>query len=168
MLMENFADVYKKLKESVAFQNFSQEDYVLAHGFVQLDEQGNSSKPWHIGYYSPSKDNLAIFSAPSFTLTFDQAFKDGGTISELKYLDSFQSTDDIIQVVRDRVQEAYPRELPYTYIVILQMVEQQPRYNITYISKSFKMLNFQIDPLSGAIMKEQVSSVMDLKASQDQ
>ena len=166
--MENFSEVYGKLQETQAYKSFRQEhsDYTLAHGFVQLDANEKPSKPWHIGFYSPKKDDLAIFTSPDFALSFDKAFKDGGKINELKVLPGFQPTQEVLAGVKDHLQKNYPVEKPFTYLIILQMIDGNPRYNITIVTQAFKMLNFQVDPLTATIVQEKVQSVMDLKAEE--
>lgn len=166
--MENFSDVYAKLQETDAYKHFLEEhsDYTLAHGFVQLDANEKPSKPWHIGFYSPKKDDLAIFTSPDFALSFDKAFKDGGKIHGLELMPGFQPTVEVLAGVKEHLQKNYPVEQAFTYLIILQMIDGNPRYNITIVTKAFKMLNFQIDPLTATIVQENVQSVMDLKAEE--
>jgi hypothetical protein len=167
-MVDNFRDVYARLQDTVAYTTFKKEkpEYVLAHGFLQLDANAKVSKPWHVGFYSPKQDDLAIFTSPDFGLSFDKAFKDGGTIAPLQWMESFKTTEEVFAVVREQLKNAHPQELPFTYLFILQTIDAQPRYNVTVVTQSFKMLNFLIDPLTATVVKETAQSVMDLKASE--
>lgn len=164
--MQNFKDIYEQLQASEHFKSFDQGDYYLAHGFVQLNANGGVSKPWHIGFYSPSKDDLAIFTSPNFELAFDKAFKESGVIAKLPFDQNFVPTKEVYEKVLAKIREDYSEQIPFTYIIILQMVDQKPVYNITVVTQAFQMLTFHLDAQTAEFLKEKRSSVMDLKSNE--
>lgn len=166
-MIEDFAKIYEKLVDSDAYKQFQRdhEGYYLAHGFVQLDNKYEAAKDWQLGFYSIEKDNLAVFetNTPKL-LSFDEAFKDGGTISELKFdKDKFVTTQFALEYGKNLLAEKYKGELVMNVIVILQVIGEQPTYNLTFITQAFSMITIHVDALSGEIKKEVKNSVLDLK-----
>ena len=108
-MVEDFKEIHEKLVKSDAFSSFQEENkgYYLAHGFVQLDSKDGVAKDWQVGLYSPKKDNLAVFETnPPEFISFDEAFKEGGIINELKY-DSkiFLSTNNCLEKAKNILKE---------------------------------------------------------------
>lgn len=167
LYMIDFKTVWQDLQEKDSFQTFCKErgDYYLAHGFLQLTPQGTPSKPWQIGLYSPEKDDLALFTAPDFQLHHDKAFKDGGIIQQLTFSDSFLSTESVYERIQTFLSQEYSHEAVQTTLLILQVIDQTPVYNCTVVTQSFKMITLHFDVFSGEILHKNISSVLDLKAT---
>jgi hypothetical protein len=166
-MVTNFSQVYDKLVNSDAYKTFLKKNkgYYLAHGFVQLDNKYKAAKDWQIGFYSVEKDNLAVFDTnPPKHLSFDEAFKEGGIISELKFdPKTFLSTTEVLEKGKTILMEKYKGELVMNVIVILQVIGEKPVYNFTFITQAFSMITIHINAISGEIIKEVKSSVLDLK-----
>ena len=168
--MKDFGDVYKELLDSDMYGKFVKEHkgYELAHGFVQLDEKYEVVKPWQLGFYSEEKDNLAVFSTePLAFIDFEEAFKKEGTIPKLDYMNQFTKTSEIIDIVKKQLSKNYPSELVMNLIVVLQMIDKLPMYNITAVTRAFSMINFRVDALTGSVITEKKQSIMDLKQKDD-
>ena len=59
----------------------------------------------------------------------------------------------------------YKQETPFKIITILQKLDIGQVYNITYVTQSFKVLNFKIDSSNGKVLKKSLKSIMEFKAS---
>ncbi|MFH1324951.1 MAG: PepSY domain-containing protein, partial [Nanoarchaeota archaeon] len=59
----------------------------------------------------------------------------------------------------------YKQETPSKIITILQKLNMGQVYNITYVTQSFKILNFKIDAVNGKVLKTKLENIMDFKAS---
>jgi hypothetical protein len=166
-MVEDFKEIHEKLVKSDAFSSFQEENkgYYLAHGFVQLGSKDGAAKDWQVGLYSPKKDNLAVFDTnPPEFLSFDEAFKEGGIINELKYdPKTFLTTADCLAKAKTVLKEKYKGEITMSTIVILQMINKLPTYNFTFITQAFSMISIHVNALSGEITKEVKNSVLDLK-----
>lgn len=164
--MKDFGEVYNELIDSDVYEKFYKEhtDYKLAHGFIQLNGKFEEDKPWQLGFYSETKDNLAVFSTkPLAFVSFEEAFKQEGKIAELDYNDKFTKTHEVVDIVKSELKKNHPSEILLNLIVILQTVDKLPIYNITAVTQSFAMINFRIDALTGSVIKEKKQSIMDLK-----
>jgi len=166
-MVEDFKEIHEKLVKSDAYNKFQKENkgYYLAHGFVQLDSKYNASKDWQVGFYSKDNDNLAIFETkpPEFA-SFDDAFKEGGIINELKYdSEKFLSTNECLDKAKKILEEKYKGEITMNVILILQVINNNPTYNLTFITQAFSMITIHVNALTGEITKEVKNSVLDLK-----
>ena len=167
IMVDDFSEIYAKVVSSTDYVQFKEKHkgYVLAHGFVQLNKKFEVEKPWQLGFYSKENDNLAIFETnPVKHLSFDEAFKDGGTIDELKFdPKTFKSTKDVLEIAKINLNEKHKGELVMNVIMILQSINSKPVYNMTFITQTFSMITMHVDALSGDIIKETKSSILDLK-----
>ena len=166
-MVEDFKEIHEKLVKSDAYSKFQEENkgYYLAHGFVQLDSKYNAAKDWQVGFYSKENDNLAVFETnpPEFA-SFDEAFKEGGVISELKYdSEKFLRTTECLEKAKNLLTEKYIGEITMSVILILQVINNNPTYNLTFITQAFSMITIHVNALSGEITKEVKNSVLDLK-----
>jgi len=166
-MTQDFAQAIHNLEESDAFKDFKKEhtSYHLVHGFLQLDKDGTPANPWQIGFYSNKKDNLGVFSTePAKFLNFEDAFKEGGVISELVFdKEVFVSTTDAINQVKTLVAKDYPSEQTLSYILVLQVIDKKPVYNITAITVAFSMITVRIHATTGEMLTCTKRSVLDLK-----
>lgn len=164
-MTKEFQEVLEQVRNSEEYKKFSKvyNDYYLAHGFIQLDKEFNQAKEWQIGFYSLTNDNLAVFeTSPIKQLPLEEAFKDGGTISELKDSKKFISTKEAIEKVKIILDEKHSHEIPNSFLLILQTINNIPIYNITAITSAFSMISTHINAITGEIVKENKSSVLDL------
>lgn len=165
----DFGLAWEELQASPQFETFNKDhtSYYLAHGFLQLDKEGNASKAWQIGFYSKEKDNLGVFStSPVEFINFEDAFKEKGIISKLVFdKEVFIKTTDAVSTVKKILAADYSNEQARNYIIILQVIDDKPVYNITVITAAFSMITFQIHATSGSVLKQEKRSVLDLKKS---
>lgn len=166
-MVENFQDVMKKITKSKTYQTFKEDNpkYYMAHGFVQLDSEWNESKEWQLGLYSKANDNIAIFTKNPVKLQgYEKAFKeDGKIIEELKHIDKVKDVDTVLTTVKSHIEQTYPDERVRTTIVILQMIEGKPMFNITTVTESFTMIITKVDAQTADIVSSDKRSVLDLK-----
>lgn len=164
-MVRDFVDAVSEIMDSPEYEKFSKDHpkYYLAHGFTQLDQNYSQTKEWQIGFYSVRNDNLGVFDTnPAVLLPFEEAFKDGGTIDELKQHMEFIPTSQAIETVKNLLNEKHSHEIPNSFLIIVQMIKGVPTYNITAITMAFSMLITHINALTGEIIKESKSSVLNL------
>lgn len=151
------SDKYKEFHENYP-------DYYLAHCFAQLDKDGNESKQWQIGFYSPEKDNLATFVVNPAVKRgeFEDAFKEGGVISRLHF-ENIIEAKQAIDIVHELINKEYKGELVNSFIIIIQTVDEKAVYNITAITMAFAMITIKIDATDGKILDHKKRSILDLR-----
>jgi len=163
-VMKEFSEIYETVIQDKAYETFSKQhsDYYVAHGFIQLDAHYKPSTPWQIGFYSKTKDNIAVFDTNPVTLKgIEEAFKDGGIIDELTL--PVIPTTQAIKTIQALLASDYSTEQVTSIILIVQAVAQQAIYNITIITKTFSMIITRIDATTGELLSHNKRSVLDLK-----
>lgn len=158
--------IYESEKYKEFHNNYP--DYYLAHCFVQLDKDGNESKQWQFGFYSPEKDNLATFFIEPAVKRgeFEEAFKEGGIISRL-HTEELLESDKALDIVHETIDKEYKGELVNNYIFILQTVDEKPTYNVTAITASFAMITIKIDGVSGEVKDHKKRSILELRKDEE-
>ena len=164
-MVDEFKQVVELLEKSEVFKNFLEEykGYHLAHGFIQLNPEFSEKTPWQIGYYSEEKDNLAIFETkPLKLLPFEKAFKKDGTIDELKKEDLL-SSENILKKLALHLQKKYSTYIPNSHMLIVEVINKVPVFNVTTITSSFHMINTRFDAKTGEIILDELRSILDLR-----
>ncbi len=165
-MLKDFKEQYEELEKTKEFTEFKQTNpnYYLAHGFAQLNNKFEPTKDWQIGYYSKENDHLAIFDMNDLKEPqFDEAFKDGGVIDELKVEEEQISVHQALEKSKSLLEEKYLGELIMNVLVIFQTINNEPTYNLTFITQTFAMITLHISAKTGDVVKEIKNSVLDLK-----
>lgn len=165
-MINDFKKIIDELINSKEYSDFKikNKDYYLAHGFVQLNANFTLKSNWQIGFYSPKKDNLAVFETnPIKLLPFEKAFKKDGEISELKNIQNLKTTNEILELLKIHHKKKYLSQIPSSYLIIVQIIENIPVYNITTITTSFSMINIRFNALTGEIILDECRSILDLR-----
>jgi hypothetical protein len=87
---------------------------------------------------------------------------------KIKKLDRENIKIDITEALQtaEKIQTTeYKNESPSKIITILQKIDIGQIYNITYVTQSFKVLNFKVDSSTRKLLKKSLKSIMDFKAS---
>jgi hypothetical protein len=158
----------EKVSSSDAFKNElgSENDYYLAHLFLQLDKDFKATNNCQIGFYSVKNDNLGMFEISKGNVSFmgfEEAFKDGGIIQKL----TISNEDVCFQTAKESIialcKEKYPAEIINNFLVIAQNIKEKNVLNCTAICLSFAMISMHIDMDSKEIIFEEKNSILDLK-----
>lgn len=164
-MIDDFLKVLELLENSEQFKQFKEKhkEYYLAHGFIQLDENLNEKSCWQIGYYSKENDNLAIFDLkPINLLPFEKAFKKEGIISKLE-TKNIVPTNEVLKKIAKHLQLNYKQYIPNSYLLIIQVINDVPVFNITAITTSFHMINIRLNAITLEIILNEIKSILDLR-----
>ena len=159
-------DILKRLEKSKEFKEWKEKNKnsFLAHVFKMLDDANIDD--WQIGYYNKD-DTLTSFILTPNEIKIaetDSIFKKPE--AKIKRLDKEKIKIDItgaLQTAEKTQVTEYKAETPYKIITILQTLDIGQVYNITYVTQSFKVLNFKIDASNGKVLKKKLESIMDFK-----
>jgi len=161
-------DVLKRLEGSSEFKEWKKKnkDSFLAHVFKMLDEANKND--WQIGYYNKD-DTITTFILTPRGINIaetENIFK--RPEAKVKRLEKEKIKIDITKALEkaEKIQtKEYKQEMPFKIITILQRLDIGQVYNITYITQSFKVLNFKIDSSSGKVLKKSLKPIMEFKTS---
>jgi len=165
-MVSEFQDTVEKLYKSENYKDFQKKykEYYIVHGFVQLNKDFSEKSNWQIGFYSKQKDNLAIFDSNPFKLIdFEEAFKEDGTIAELKKFETFLKTQQILDLLKTHLSTKYMSQIPTSFLIIVQIIDKLPVYNVTTITEAFSMINTRFDAKTGKIILDEIRSILDLR-----
>ena len=161
-------NIINKLKESKEFKEWGEKNKgsFLAHVFKMLDDANRDD--WQIGFYNKD-DTITTFVIANNEVKIantENIFK--RPEAKIRKLDEEKIKIDITNALetaeKTQVKE-YKQEEPMKIITILQSLDIGQVYNITYVTKTFKVLNFKIDSSNGKVLKKTLKSIMDFKAS---
>lgn len=164
-MVQEFSEALKEVHESKKYKEFAKNhsDYYLAHGFTQLDKNGEHAKSWSIGFYSPEKDNIVSFTTNPITkLPPEEAFKKEGTIAKLDQ-EGLITTTKAFEILSTLITKEYPQEVVNNYIFILQVIEGQAMFNVTAVTLQFNMITIRVDAQKGDVLMHKKRSILDLK-----
>lgn len=152
-------DEYKKLKVEFEFKKFLRDnsDYYLVHVLVPETLEG-----LEFGFFSPKKDRIVVFKTnPFFKGEEEEVFKEGKAISRLDIDVLKVNYLDAESVVKKICEKDYSSEEIKKRIVLLQVIEV-PVWNITLICKSMNIINIRVDALSGEVIRNNKSSLLNM------
>ena len=140
----------------------------LVHCFLMLDIGTELDEAeWQIGYYDKDIDKVTTFViGKKITKNPEsEAFKEEHkTINELKKQDIQQRADKILYKLQEFIEEKYPNQPIAKRILLLQNLDEYgPVWNITIVTSSFNTLSVKIDPKTADIIEHHLSSLFDLR-----
>jgi len=153
-------EIKEALESSVLFKEWIKEnaDYYLVHLFFMTD------MPPQIGYFSKKTDMIITFDVNKKIKMNEPSavFKEKQSIDSLD-LDkvSLDRTDAMKRFTKLR-DEKYPAEKLKKEIMVLQVIDGKPVYNITYFTETFKTLNVKLDASSGEILSDDLASLISM------
>ncbi len=159
-------EIIKRLKEDEGFKKWKRghKNSFLAHVFKMLDDANKGD--WQIGFYNED-DTITTFLLTENEIKMikpTQIFKKPG--AKILKIDENRIRIDIckaLEIAEKTQVKEYEGESPIKIITILQRLDIGLVYNITYITQSFKILNFKIDANNGKILKKTLESIVDFK-----
>jgi uncharacterized membrane protein YkoI len=143
------------VEQSALFKEWKKQypDSYLVHFFVMNDKI-------QIGYYDKKSDTITTFLlGDEITKTVDaEIFKEHKTIPPLNLNNVSISLHKAKEIVKNLMKK-YPDPITKE-ITILQTIEKEPVYNMTFITSTFKMLNIKLNAKTGELLKEEMQSLM--------
>ncbi len=160
----NLFQAVEFVESSDVFKDFLKDnpDYYLVHLFTSV--VNGVRDPWQVGYYSKDADKIVVFTASdSVTVSKpEDVFKESGVVAPLDLSSVKVSFDDAKSVVDSFLASNFYSDKPLRFIVILQVVDSLPVWNITVVSHSLKMINVRVNASSGEIVSSSHHSLMSL------
>ena len=161
-------DLIKRLEESKEFKDWKEKnkDSFLAHIFKMLDDANKDD--WQIGFYNKDDTMTTFIITPADIKIAETENIFKKPEAKIQKLDLEKVKVDITKSLEtaEKIQTTeYKQETPFKIITILQKLDLGQVYNITYVTQTFKVLNFKIDAKNGKVLKKKLQTIMDFKAS---
>lgn len=161
----DFHQALEILEKSSVFRDWKKEHHAasLVHFFWMPPEN------LHIGYYETAPDMLTSFIlSEKITKKEDtEIFKEQSSIPSLAMEKVTMKLSEALEKAAAQQKEKYPHDAVSKQIVFLQTIEEQPVYNITFVTETFKLLHIFIHATTGAILRETLQPLFDLVAVDD-
>ena len=158
----------EKLEANPEFLEWKKEnkDSFLSYAFTVLEK--DAQPEWQIGYYDRKKDRITSFTFRGSGIAIqpdEEVFKkEDADVAKLDMKKVKVPLDKAMSYADEFRQKKFSGEEPIKIIAILQNIPKLSIvWNMTYITKSFKMLNMKIDACSGKVVNYDMSSLMDLR-----
>jgi hypothetical protein len=161
-------DLIKRLEEGKEFKDWKEKnkDSFLAHIFKMLDDANKDD--WQIGFYNKDDTMTTFIITPADIKIAETENIFKKPEAKIQKLDLEKVEVDITKALEtaEKIQTTeYKQETPFKIITILQKLDLGQVYNITYVTQTFKVLNFKIDSNNGKVLKKTLQTIMDFKAS---
>ena len=154
---------HQELENCTLFQEWKHEHPTayLVHFFCINEDEVQ------IAYYEQEQDAITTFTlGKTFTKTVDKEI-----LKEHKHIPTLHI--EKVGITEDGAKEAalslqkqkYSGDQITKQIIVLQTIDNEAIYNMTFVTMTFKMWNVRVNAMSGKIIFEQMRSLMDLAAT---
>lgn len=163
--MNQLLDTIKKVEATPEYSSFHAKDpeAFLAHVFLMEDDPSSIGE-FQVGYYNPSLKLMTTFMVRDGAITVMpdlEVFQRPG--SEILPLDPAIVRFDEKQMMEKASaiqKEIYPGNVIIKHIFILQNLSIGQVFNISLITRAFKVINLKFDALTGVLMKHHMDSLL--------
>jgi len=159
----DFHEVLAKLTNHTIFKDWNKghKESFLAHGFMMLDEENKDI--WQIGFYNPESSKMTTFIVgKTIEHTAEQeVLESGAPIEKLPVEEVKVLPEKALALAKDLLKKEFAKEIPIKEFFIIQHIDKQTMFNITYFTQSFKTVNIKIDARSGEVVSKNIQALMD-------
>jgi len=157
-------DLIERVHSSNEFELWEKDHlgFYLAHVFVMQDEANAGT--YQIGYYNSEKDKMVTFivTPDRIDITQEQdVMKAKQTIAELDVEKVKINIEDAIKKGKECREEHYKNEIVMKSFFIIQELDGEPVFNITYLTPSFKTINIKIHANDGKVVKHTIGVIAE-------
>jgi len=165
-------EILKVLEQSDEFRKWRKQDsksYLCHFFFMFGNDPLSKDSPVQVGYYHPEHDRIITFlvdhAEKQVKMTEESEIfkKPDAKVQELKMgsvkLDIGDAMESGIRIQKSE----YKNEEPMKTIIVLQKLDKNIVWNVTYITKTMNTLNLKIDAANGKVVDKRLVSLMDFK-----
>ncbi len=168
MLKKLYVDL-EKLEIHKKFAEFIKKNkgaYFVSAFFMSNDIEAKDVE-WQIDYYSPEKHKITSFTFSKCSLETkedQEVFQNNHAELKELNLDKVKiDFDKAIGIIEELRKKKYPSERANKIIVLLQDINDECLWNITYLTTSFNIWNVKVGAADGKIKSEKLESVIQFK-----
>ena len=155
-------EVLQTIREIETSDEFSRwkdvnEDAYLTSAFTMFSE--GQKKEWLIGYYNEKSQKITTF-APNNQRT-EEVFKKEEHIPKLKVIEVKINEEQAVEAAKGILQNNYKGDTSQRTILVLQKLDVEPLWNITFITHALKVINIKVSAVTGKGLGHNASNVSD-------
>lgn len=120
---------------------------------------------WQFDFLNINNDKVTSFKIDSGVVSSEESDifrKEKNEIKELKLYDIKIDLDNAEDLIKKLIDSDYKNEEIQKKIIILQVIDE-PAWNITYITKSFNVLNVKINAINGKIINHSMENLLNFR-----
>lgn len=152
-----FKVALEKLLDSKEFQDWNKDEY-LTHGF-KVDNG------WELGFYNKDTDKITTFTVTDSIYKGEEqeVFKESGTVRELNPEMISMTLAEIENISKGILEIKYNTPIVLKKIIIIQNIEGNHVYNVTFVTNAFKTINIKIDADTGKVISDKEVNLMQFQ-----
>ncbi|MEM4267509.1 MAG: hypothetical protein QXK37_01625 [Candidatus Woesearchaeota archaeon] len=158
-------DIVEQVEKSQTYTSWEgRENFYLVHLFYMTGHN------WQVGYYNKGTGRIVTFEANGGVKRLEESdvFQDSPLpLSRLNVESVKIDYKDAVEKAKIVAEKHFPHEHIDKEIAVLQETKQGVLYNITFLTRSFKMLNIKIDADKSEVLHYELHSLMDMTRKED-
>ncbi len=168
-MLNNIKDAVATIKEKEKFIKYKEEnpESYLTSAFSMVEYERMDDAFWQLDFYSPKTKKITSFVLhEKIEVKEEQDIfqKEKNDLMALDLKSIKINFREAIDTINEFIDNKYSGESPSKIIVILQATDNKPVWNITYLTKSFNILNIKLNAEDGTIIADKLESVLKFKA----
>lgn len=140
----------------------------LSHALNIIDN--HTFTEWQLGYFQPKTQKITVFEIGE-TITIspesDVFKKEETTVKPLNIASVKIDITQVLETANNLKQSKYPQILTQKIIIILQNIDLGQLWNITFVSKTFEVLNMKISAENGKVLSHELKPLFEFKSTKD-
>jgi len=165
--MEELKKLVKDLEVSKEFKSFKKENSDAYLSSCVVTVKGKTSNEWQINYYLPEKNKITTFvmKNPLEIINEQDIFqKEKKEVKELEFKDIKINMKKALELLENFRKKKYKAEFPGEVIVVLQVLERCPIWNLTMLTATLKVLNVKLSAVDGEVLSDTIESFLQHRA----
>ncbi len=165
--MEELKKLVKDLESAKEFKSFKKENPESYLASCVVTVKGKTSNEWQINYYLPEKSKMTTFvmKEPLQVINEQDIFqKEKKEVKELEFKDVKVNMKKALELLESFMKKKYKVEFPGETIVVLQVLEEGPVWNLTILTATLKVLNIKINAIDGEVLSDSIESFLQHRA----
>jgi hypothetical protein len=157
-------ELYDKVINSSEYADKKDKIDYLAHFFTMLDKDFNRIGNWQAGFYNKKDDLIVVFELmPDGSIGVSESKplkKEEHVVGELKMDEIELGFDDALEKLNQFQKEKYPGNLTMKVVVLLQIFDSAPIWNLTVVTSTYNTLNVKLHAKTGEIIDHSLDSLL--------
>ncbi len=164
-------DAVDKVESSPAFKEWWTDNKKTHFSYAFCTVENDKINQWLIGYFNKDSDKMTSFGVgdeDSNQITIcpeEEIFKkEGIEVKKIELSKVNLNLEGALKKTEEFRQKKYPKEEPTKKIIILQNLENHGNvWNITFVTKTFNVLNIKISTEDGKVVSHSLSSIFSFR-----
>lgn len=167
-MAEKLKEGLKELQKAEEFKNFKKKNPKAYLASCVTIVEGKNVGDWQVGYYIPKKHKITSFVLKEHIESKgeDDVFqKEKTSIKKLNLKKVKINLSKALEILEKLRKKKYSGEFPNKVIAVLQVIEDEPVWNLTLLTTTLKVLNVKLDAVNGSVISDKIENFLSFKAS---